>query len=96
MGRRRQRGDGIRRARRGNSQGWLPANLVIEGETGLSFEVNDASGLARCLAQFLADPTLAPRMGRNAAEHVRKYSIDTAVTGIVQAVRAVTKSKLGV
>ncbi len=76
-----------------SSQVGCRKDLVVEGETGLSFEVGNATSLSQCLAQFLHDPELGPRMGRNAAEHISKYSIENAAAGIQQAVRAAIESK---
>lgn len=77
-----------------SSQVGCRRDLVIEGETGLSFEVGNAASLSRCLARFLSDPSLGPHMGRKAAAHIGQYSVDRSVSGIVEAVRAVGESKL--
>jgi glycosyltransferase involved in cell wall biosynthesis len=68
-------------------------DLVTEGETGFVFEAGDADDLARCLAKFIDDPALAPRMSRNALARISKYSIDNTAAGIEQAVAAATKDK---
>lgn len=44
---------------------------VIDGQTGLIVEEGDVAGMGEAMAQLLADPGLARRLGASAREHAR-------------------------
>jgi glycosyltransferase involved in cell wall biosynthesis len=51
----------------------LPAlrEIVMPGETGMTFTAGDADDLARVLSDLLGDPALRARLGRQAREWVK-------------------------
>lgn len=48
------------------------AEMVADGETGVTFEKGDAEDLARTLAQLIADPALRTRLGKAARKWVAR------------------------
>jgi glycosyltransferase involved in cell wall biosynthesis len=60
-------------------------DLVIEGETGAIFRVEDAPGLAGALMRTLAEPGRAARMGAAGREHIQRFSFEQDVAGLRQA-----------
>jgi glycosyltransferase involved in cell wall biosynthesis len=66
------------------------ADLVVESDTGRSFDCADGPGLAGILANYLRDPALAAVQGRNAARRIRSYGYDAVINGVVAAVEACT------
>ncbi len=64
------------------------ADLVVEGETGQSFDCADVPALAGILAGYLRDPALAAVQGRNAARHIQSYGYDAVINGVLAAVEA--------
>lgn len=62
------------------------ADLIRNGETGKVFPVGDAKELANCLQEFLDAPDRARIMGAAAGEHIRGYSTEASVAGIIQAI----------
>jgi glycosyltransferase involved in cell wall biosynthesis len=64
------------------------ADLVVENETGRSFECGDVAALADVLAGYARDPAAAARHGAAAAERVRAFGLDAAAAGIAAAARA--------
>jgi glycosyltransferase involved in cell wall biosynthesis len=65
-------------------------DLVTPGHTGDRFRSGDVSGLAELLSSYAADPGRLARMGLSARQRVERYSIRTAVDGVLQALAAVT------
>jgi glycosyltransferase involved in cell wall biosynthesis len=51
----------------------LPAlrEIVMPGETGMTFKAGDADDLARVLSDLLGDPALRARLGRQAREWIK-------------------------
>lgn len=68
-------------------------DLVLEGVTGSIFPFGDRNALAERLVWFAKHRDRALLMGQNAAEHVKTYSVERAVAGTLQAVRAVLAAK---
>ena len=64
------------------------ADLVVENETGRSFECGDVAALADVLAGYARDPAAAARHGAAAAERVRAFGLDAAAAGSAAAARA--------
>lgn len=64
-------------------------DLIREGETGFTYPVGDVEALARCLQRVLEDRPRAHAMGQRAAAHVRRFGIDAACDGILNAVAEV-------
>jgi glycosyltransferase involved in cell wall biosynthesis len=63
--------------------------LIQDEKTGLLFSPDDAAALARALDRLLADPELCARMGSEGRRRAEAcYSIETYVSGIVDAYRA--------
>lgn len=69
------------------------ADLVLEGRTGQSFVPRDVGALAAILEAYVREPGLARRQGKDAAEHIRGYGIDTAAEGVMAAARAVSRKR---
>jgi glycosyltransferase involved in cell wall biosynthesis len=60
-------------------------DLVRDGVNGFVFPAQDVHALARALRCFVDDPSLAPRMGKQAAETVAAFSFEEDVKGLRQA-----------
>ncbi|MEI6033649.1 MAG: glycosyltransferase family 4 protein [Verrucomicrobiae bacterium] len=63
-------------------------DLIIDGETGLSFPFGNTAALAEMLRALASAPGLAREMGSKARSHIQRWSVDNAAAGIVQAARA--------
>jgi len=63
-------------------------DLVLEGKTGHAFPFGNADALAAKMRSLAGTPELAKQMGRNAREHIRHYSVETAAEGILRAMDA--------
>ena len=69
----------------GGTRDWL-----IDGETGISLPMGDRNALAGALSRMLSDPPLAARLGRQAAERVRRmYDRHRHMESILGILRAV-------
>jgi glycosyltransferase involved in cell wall biosynthesis len=64
-------------------------DLVLHESTGLVFPSGDAVALGACINRFADDPDLARIMGKSAYDHVSRYSVETSVHGIKEAIRCV-------
>jgi glycosyltransferase involved in cell wall biosynthesis len=62
------------------------ADLVHEGITGGVFPCGDVDALAGKLAEFAADPETLVRMGEQARELIKEYSVEEAVAGTLRAI----------
>ncbi len=60
------------------------ADLVIDGQTGFTFDCGDRAALADCMARYLRDPFLAGRQGEAAARHIERFGLEVAAEGIVE------------
>jgi glycosyltransferase involved in cell wall biosynthesis len=67
------------------------ADLVHEGITGGVFPCGDVDALAGKLAEFAADPERLVRMGEQAREQIKEYSVEEAVAGTLRAIDFVVK-----
>lgn len=65
-------------------------DLVTPGETGFVFPLGDIQGLASLMLQLQSNPPELKRMGQRARDRISRYSVATAVEGVVSAVSAVT------
>jgi glycosyltransferase involved in cell wall biosynthesis len=52
---------------------------IVEGETGLLVDPDNAAGLVDAVSQVLNNPSLAARLGERARSRAQAYSIDTHV-----------------
>jgi glycosyltransferase involved in cell wall biosynthesis len=59
-------------------------DLVVEGRTGYTHELGDVDALAASLRALASNRDLAVHAGAAAAAHVRKYSVDLAVAGVLE------------
>ena len=64
-------------------------DLVLEGETGYVFRVNDAQGLADRMTTLAADKDLRQRLGRAARETARNYTAEAGAEKLVRAARSI-------
>lgn len=65
-------------------------DLISEHETGAVFPLGDISRLAEIIVTFAKRPEHLRAMGSRARKRLRLYSLNAAVDGVVNAVRAVT------
>jgi glycosyltransferase involved in cell wall biosynthesis len=56
-------------------------DVVVEGTTGFLVDEGDTDGMARHLVALAGNPGLADELGRNAAQHVRRYFTATHSIG---------------
>jgi len=61
-------------------------DLVVEEETGFSFEVHDVDALTASLRRYLTDPDLAARQGEQAAKRVQGFGFSQIIDGLDWAV----------
>ena len=62
-------------------------DLIVEGETGLSYPCGDSAALASCLARMALDPETSRRMGQRGKELVEQaFTVEAAAAGIRAAV----------
>jgi len=58
-------------------------DLIVEGETGLSYPCGDSSALASCLARMALDPETSRRMGQRGKDLVEHaFKVEAAAAGI--------------
>ncbi len=67
-------------------------DLVVEGETGHTFEVRDTAALAGLMCRYVEAPELARKQGEASAKHIESFSMQVAVAGIVEGVNKTLKS----
>jgi glycosyltransferase involved in cell wall biosynthesis len=65
----------------------------VDGDAALYFEPGDVPGLARALAELLADPERRRRLGRAAAERAGRFSWDEAARATAELLRAVGRGE---
>ncbi len=72
------------------------AEIVVDGESGLLAEPDDAAGLARCIEKLAADAGLRRRMGEAGRGRAReRYSLQACRDGVLRAYRVAMGSPLG-
>lgn len=64
-------------------------DLIIPGETGDTYDVGDIEALARLMAHHAGQPLRLKAMGDNARVVVQKFSIRSAIGGVVDALDAI-------
>jgi glycosyltransferase involved in cell wall biosynthesis len=64
-------------------------DLISPGRTGDTFPVGDINRFADILIRYSAEPERLREMGLNARNRVRGYSVEAAVTGVLEALAAV-------
>lgn len=68
-------------------------DLIEEGVTGAVFPFADISALSRKLVALASDPGNLARMGRQACERIKDYSVESAAAGTMRAIEFVTKTQ---
>lgn len=68
------------------------ADLVIDGETGWTFEAGNTGDLQLRLADALSDPHRLGTMGEAARDHIGNYSYEAATDGLLSAMRSLAGS----
>ena len=63
-------------------------DLVVENETGRSYECGDVAALAEILGGYARAPAVAVRQGVAAAERMRAFGLEAAAEGIATAAQA--------
>jgi len=69
--------------------------LVEHGQSGLLFDTGDSAGLAAMLRSVIEDPLLRERLGRNAAESVRRRFSVTHSVEVMQRIYSEFRSAAG-
>lgn len=67
------------------------ADLILDGETGFSFELDHEEELTSLLERYVDDSELAGRQGTRAAEHIQQFSFQQIVEGVAQAIEYLLK-----
>lgn len=62
-------------------------DLVIPGETGITFPAGDVAALCAALRKALADPARLKAWGEHAQARIRSYSYAQASAGLIEALR---------
>lgn len=65
-------------------------DLVIEGETGVSFDPYNEAAIAGAIAAVMNSPATCAGMGKKAAEWITNYSLDNFCEGFCTAMRLAT------
>jgi glycosyltransferase involved in cell wall biosynthesis len=68
-------------------------DLVRMGETGVIFPLGDVDLLAALMIDLARQPSQLAMMGAQAQDRVGKYSVRTAVNGVIQSLAVVTGSR---
>ena len=68
-------------------------DLIRNGENGAIFHQGDVHALAALMIEMARQPAQLAIMGTQAQERVRKYSVGTAVEGVIQSLNAITGSR---
>jgi glycosyltransferase involved in cell wall biosynthesis len=68
-------------------------DIVLDGQTGVLVPPNDVAALADALDRLMASPELRERMGQQAAEHIRAFTVSVVTDQIEQAIRDVLASR---
>lgn len=63
------------------------ADLVEDGVNGRVVAPGDANALAQALRELMQDEALRDRMGKNALERIRQWTIETAANAFMECVR---------
>ena len=63
-------------------------DLIEPGVTGLVFERDNAESLARAMARLSENPRWSKELGRNSRERANYFTVDRAVQGIVDGLKA--------
>jgi glycosyltransferase involved in cell wall biosynthesis len=63
-------------------------DLVIAHETGVIFPHGNVAALSSAMVNMAADPAQTAEMGRKAQSHLKKYSVQAAVEGVLHALQA--------
>lgn len=62
-------------------------DLLIPGKTGMVFHFLSKEELINCLRHFLDNPKETKSMGENAQKHIRGFTIDTTLKGLLDAIK---------
>jgi len=63
-------------------------DLVMGHDTGVIFPHGNVAALASAMANMAANPAQSTEMGRKAQSHLKKYSVQGAVQGVLHALQA--------
>jgi glycosyltransferase involved in cell wall biosynthesis len=69
-------------------------DLIRAGETGVVFPQGEVDALVVSMIEFAKQPSRLAIMGAHARERVEKYSVQTAVEGVLQSLAAGTDSRV--
>ena len=64
-------------------------DLILPGRTGSTFPCGDIEALAETMTRLASAPAALRAMGRNACEHIRRYSVTVLVEGTLAALKLV-------
>jgi len=68
-------------------------DLIEEGVTGAVFPFADVTALSQKLVAFASDSGNLARMGRQACERIKDYSVEAAVAGTMRAIKFATQTQ---
>ena len=68
-------------------------DLIEEGVTGAAFRFADVSALSQKLVALASDPGNLARMGSQARERIKDYSVEAAAAGTMRAIEFVTETQ---
>lgn len=68
-------------------------DLVIAHETGIIYPHGNVATLSSAMVDMAADPAQAAEMGHKAQSHLKKYSVQAAVEGVLHALQATVGSR---
>ena len=63
-------------------------DLVLAHKTGVIFPHGNVAGLSSAMVSLAASPVQSAEMGRKAQNHLKQYSVQKAVEGVLHALRA--------
>lgn len=69
-------------------------DLIVEGQTGFSFDVDDIELLATHMKTYIEAPELAHQQGLAASRHIQSFGFSQVIEGIARAVDFCSKKQL--
>lgn len=66
---------------------------MIAHETGIIYPHGNVATLSSAMVDMAADPAQAAEMGHKAQSHLKKYSVQAAVEGVLHALQATVGSR---
>jgi glycosyltransferase involved in cell wall biosynthesis len=64
-------------------------DMIIDGKTGYTYPMGDIHQLGSLMKKFTGNKDLCKEMGLNAAEHVKKFSLEVTVSALKNSLNSV-------